>query len=98
MNLFYGQPFIKILIDMWDYMMILQDDHQFHVWHHVTPADGGYGREVNLYLPADYFKKHTVKQFYETVAQMQTLHPKNVDKRQEIKDLTAQLRDAGWIG
>lgn len=97
MKLFYGQPYMMICVESWDYMLILQQDQRFRLWHHVTPADGGYGREVDLYLPGDYFKSHTVKQFYEMVAQQQTFHPKNEDKRESIRILTEQLHSAGWL-
>ena len=88
-----------IYIENWDYLLTREADKRFRVWHHITPADACYGTEVDVYLPDDYFQTHSVKRFYEHIAQQQHCRPssKCFDKHQEMKDLTAQLREAGWI-
>ena len=86
-----------ICIENWRYLLNREADNQLRVRHHVTPADAGYGTEVDVLLPADYFQNHSVKKFYEHIAQQQNCRPRAqvFDKRQEIKDLTAQLLAAG---
>lgn len=87
-----------IHIETWIYMLTREKGGRFRLWHHVTPADGGYGTEVDIYLPADYFQTHSVKTFYEFVT---TKHcrpdPKYVDKSAQLKELTKQLQAAGWL-
>ena len=89
---------MMIRIETWSYMLTREKDGQFRLWHHVSPADGGYGVEVDMHLPADYFQTHSVKKFYEFVT---TKHcspdPRSVDKRAQIKELTKQLHAAGWL-
>ena len=88
-----------ITIENWDYLLTREPDNRFRVWHHVTPADACYGTEVDVYLSADYFQKHSVKKFHEHIAQQQNCRPhaQAFDKRQEIKSLTQQLRGASWL-
>lgn len=86
-----------ICIEHWKYLMFRQADGQFRVWHHVTPADAGYGTEVEVHLPGDYFRNHSVKKFYEYIAGQQHCHPGSCDKQAEIKTLKAQLTEAGWL-
>lgn len=88
-----------IYIENWNYLLTREADNRFRVWHHITPADACYGTEVDVHLPADYFQNHSVKRFYEHISQQQNCRPRPqvFDKHQEIKDLTAQLRGAGWL-
>lgn len=92
-----GQPYLWITIDAFDYMLIRQNDSRFRVWHHITPADGGYGREVDLQLPADYFHTHTAAQFYDHVAALQQPMRTPPSRAECLRALTAQLKEAGWL-
>lgn len=96
---FSKQPYIMITIESWDYMVIRQPDDGFRVWHQVTPADGGYGTQVDILLPADYFRTHSAKQFYAYIAPMQNFRPRPacLDKQGEIRELTQRLRSMGWV-
>ena len=87
-----------IYIENWDYLLTREPDKQFRIRHHITPADAGYETEIDIYLPADYFQNNSVKRFYEHMAEQQHCrpNPRSFDKREEIKNLTAQLRSAGW--
>ena len=90
------QPYIRI--ENWSYRLTREEDGRLRRWHHVTPADDGYGAEVDLHLPADYFQTHSVKDFYRFVT---TKHcspaPQYVDKAAEIKELKKQFREQGWL-
>jgi len=88
-----------IYIEVWDYLLTKEPDGRFLVWHHISPEDGGYGTEVEVYLSADYFQKHSVKKFYEFIACKQNCRPvgQSFDKQQQIKTITEKLRRAGWI-
>lgn len=90
---------ITITVQNWTYILRREKDDRFFLWHHVTPADGGYGVEVEKYLPANYFETHSVKKFYEYVSGlMPKPRPEAVDKHAELKALKQQLCTAGWIG
>jgi hypothetical protein len=69
-------------------------DGSFRLWHHVTPADGGYGREVDIMLPADYFKKNSARDFYEQIAPLQMIPVSNYSKEADIKALASALKAA----
>lgn len=86
-----------ISIDGWDYLMSREPDGRFYVWHHVTPADAGYGTEVKVYLPSDYFRSNTVEEFYDDIAGNQSCRPLSSHKQQEIEKLKAQLAEEGWL-
>ena len=92
-----GNPYMMILIGAFDYMLIRLGDGRFRVWHHVTPADGGYGREVDFLLPADYFRTHRVEEFYDHVASMQARMATEPSRAENLRALKRQLTDAGWL-
>ena len=89
---------VYIRIENWTYRLTREEDGRFRLWHHVNPADGGYGVELDMHLPADYFRTHSVQEFYKFVT---TKHcspdPRYVDKSAEIKELRKQLRAQGWL-
>lgn len=90
--------YLFIKVEIWDYRLEKEKDGRFFLWHHVTPADGGYGVETQLYLPADYFKTHTVKEFYEMVCDGHCRpRPDLFNKAEQIKTIKQQLKDAGWL-
>ena len=90
-------PGISIEIQRWDYRLIRESDGRFYLWRTVTPADGGYSADVRVYFEADYFETHSVKQFYNCVANMNSKpRPELVDKKKEMEDLTQALRKIGW--
>ena len=86
-----------LMIEGWDYLVDREPDGRFLIWHHVSPADAGYGTEIRYHLPADYLKNHSVKEFYERLAAAQMCRPLSSDKRSEIAALEKKLRAAGWI-
>ena len=88
-----------IAIELWKYVLTLEADGRFRVRHQITPADAGYGTEVDIHLPADYFDTHSVKKFYEHVAPMQHCRPRKdlIDKNAEIAAIKAQLAKVGIL-
>ena len=87
-----------ISVDTWEYLCRKNDCGTFSVWHHVTPADGGYGQEVRLELAPDYFEQHTVEQFYEHIASLNTKSlPGYVDREKQIEDIRRRMREEKWI-
>jgi hypothetical protein len=89
-----GGKYMMISIASWDYMLTRNPDGSFRLWHHVTPADGGYGREVDIMLPADYFKKNSARDFYEQIAPLQMIPVSNYSKEADIKALASALKAA----
>ena len=89
---------IFFTVENWSYSLSRESDSRFLLIHHVTPADGGYGVEVERYLPKDYFAAHSVKEFYKSVTQGHcSPDPKWVDKQAELKRLKELLESKGWI-
>ena len=89
---------INIGVQNWRYQLDREPDGRFRLRHHVTPSDGGYGMEVDLLLEKDYFRTHSVNEFYDFVSgQMAKPDPKYMDKKQELRDLKQKLQDQGWL-
>ena len=87
---------LSIRIDNWDYMLFKnRNGRGYNVWHQVTPADGGYGTQVNVTLPETYFKEHTVEEFFRFIASQQVFNRGGTEE--ELRILESQLRNAGWI-
>ena len=75
-----------ITIEGWEYSLELTSDRKIRVRHVVTPADGGYGRNVDVLLSAEYLRTHTVEEFYDDIASENT-HPapEYIHREQEIE-------------
>lgn len=54
----------------WNYMVTLKYNG-VEIWHHVTPADGGYGADVKMLVPFDDFLTRTVEEICGEVASCQ---------------------------
>ena len=91
-------PSVLIYIEHWNYVVNASDGGKIRVFHHVTPSDGGYGQEVDLAFDAEYFRTHTVEEFYEDVAKKNTSpHPAFVDREAELAAIRREFRDTGWL-
>ncbi len=91
-------PSIFIKIETWDYMLTNIGTIGFELWHHVTPEDGGYGTEVRLNFPADYFKTHTVEDLYNSPTSMHMRPtPNSFNREKEIETLKNALKSLGWL-
>ncbi|MBE5775511.1 MAG: hypothetical protein E7337_16565 [Clostridiales bacterium] len=75
-----------ITIEGWKYLLELTSDRMIRVRHVVTPADGGYGRNVDVLLSAEYLRTHTIEEFYDDIASENT-HPapEYIHREQEIE-------------
>ena len=75
-----------IKIELWDYLVEEVPNQGLMVWHHVTPADGGYGQEVDMVLPYKYFQTHSAEEFWKTIAAQNTSPaPEFVDRATEVQ-------------
>lgn len=87
---------IPIRIASWDHYFRKLDDGSFTVWHHNTIADAGYGTEVFVKLPADYFLNHSISEFYDSVAKEHICV--NFDKKAvEIKNIRDLFGEYGLV-
>ncbi len=79
--------FVKI--QSWDYMLTNNGNGTFTIWHHVTPADGGYGTEVRENFKIGQYNKDSVGQLYSYISSLH-LSPSErfYSSIQEIKALT----------
>ena len=85
-----------IVIEGWDYLVEEQPNRGIFVWHHVTPRDGGYGQEVNLILPYEYFQTHNVEEFWEEIASKNTHpSPEFFNKPKELRKVREMLEYFG---
>ena len=62
-----------IIVERWEYLCWKCENGSFAIWHHITPSDGGYGCEVSLGLPSDYFHTHTVEELYDYETSAETI-------------------------
>lgn len=64
------------------------------VWHHVTPQDDGYGTEVKFTVDYDYFKLHSVPDFYEMICEKHcSPDEKYYNRNTELRNLAKALKN-----
>ncbi len=82
----------------WAYQMSRLEDGRFQVVHIATPSDGGYGCNSCGHFAADYFRTHTLADFYGDVSGMQMIPDiKFINIPKEMEDLRKSLEQEGWL-
>lgn len=87
-----------VSIQDWTYMLTNDGNGRFTLWHHVTPADGGYGTEVKETFKIGHYSKDTVGQLYHYIASLH-MSPSEAyyDQKREVEALTNAMESLGLL-
>ena len=98
MNDMYNGNFIFVTVEGWKYELKKSPDNTIRVFNRITPADAGYSQRVDLPLPGDYFRTHSIEEFYDFIAAKNTHpDPSFVDRERETEEIRKTLSEAGWL-
>lgn len=87
-----------VTIQSWDYLIQKEGSSGFSIWHHVTPADGGYGTEVRKLFPMDYMERCSVGSLYDQICGLHVSpSPQYYDRERELERLEYALRSIGAL-
>lgn len=87
-----------VRIQDWDYLITDNGNGYFTVWHHVTPADGGYGTEVKQKFRIGRFTRDNIGLLYSHISALhQSPQPSYYNEKEETEALIREMERLGLL-